>query len=210
MAYWLVKSEPGTWSWDDHDKAGVAEWDGVRNHQACEQHEGHEDRATKAFFYHSVSRQVQMVGMLEVVQHVLSRPQRSLGPLRHGRLQGACGRWQSRSPSRKSRPTSGSTTLALVRHSRLSVMPIDRRGMARHLPEGRHRCLRGTGSGSSHRDGGRDLSMDEHAGRRSRCSAASTISPTGARTDSSSRVGGRRNLSVMADPQGRPRLRLRQ
>ena len=34
MAYWLVKSEPGAWSWDDHVKAGVAEWDGVRNHQA--------------------------------------------------------------------------------------------------------------------------------------------------------------------------------
>ena len=34
MAYWLVKSEPSAWSWNDHFKAGVAEWDGVRNHQA--------------------------------------------------------------------------------------------------------------------------------------------------------------------------------
>ncbi len=32
MAYWLVKSEPGAWSWDDHVKAGTAEWDGIRNH----------------------------------------------------------------------------------------------------------------------------------------------------------------------------------
>ncbi len=34
MAYWLVKSEPGAWSWDDHVKAGTAQWDGNRNYQA--------------------------------------------------------------------------------------------------------------------------------------------------------------------------------
>ena len=35
MAYWLMKSEPSSWSWDDQVKAGTAEWDGVRNHQAA-------------------------------------------------------------------------------------------------------------------------------------------------------------------------------
>ena len=35
MAYWLMKSEPGNWSWDDQVKDGVAEWDGVRNYQAA-------------------------------------------------------------------------------------------------------------------------------------------------------------------------------
>ena len=35
MAYWLMKSEPGTWSWADQVKAGAAEWDGVRNYQAA-------------------------------------------------------------------------------------------------------------------------------------------------------------------------------
>ena len=35
MAYWLMKSEPGAWSWDDQVKDGVAEWDGVRNYQAA-------------------------------------------------------------------------------------------------------------------------------------------------------------------------------
>ena len=34
MAYWLFKSEPGAWSWDDHVKKGVEHWDGIRNHQA--------------------------------------------------------------------------------------------------------------------------------------------------------------------------------
>jgi len=29
MAYWLMKSEPGAWSWDDQVREGTAEWDGV-------------------------------------------------------------------------------------------------------------------------------------------------------------------------------------
>ena len=34
MAYWLFKSEPGAWSWDDQVRDGTTFWDGVRNHQA--------------------------------------------------------------------------------------------------------------------------------------------------------------------------------
>ncbi len=34
MAYWLVKSEPSSWSWGDQVKKGVEHWNGVRNHQA--------------------------------------------------------------------------------------------------------------------------------------------------------------------------------
>ena len=30
--YWLLKSEPSTWSWDDQVKAGIEMWDGVRNY----------------------------------------------------------------------------------------------------------------------------------------------------------------------------------
>ena len=66
MAYWLVKSEPNAWSWDDHVKAGVAEWDGVRNHQA---NNNMKEMTTgdKAFFYHSIDEK-QIVGVLEVVK----------------------------------------------------------------------------------------------------------------------------------------------
>ena len=53
MAYWLVKSEPGAWSWDDHVKAGVAEWDGIRNHQANNNMKEMKI-GDKAFFYHSI------------------------------------------------------------------------------------------------------------------------------------------------------------
>lgn len=72
MAYWLVKSEPGAWSWDDHVEAGVAEWDGVRNHQAA-----NNMRAMKigdrAFFYHSVDEK-RIVGVVEVVKEAYPDP----------------------------------------------------------------------------------------------------------------------------------------
>lgn len=67
MAYWLMKSEPGTWSWENQKKDGKkgAEWDGVRNFQAR-----NNMRAMKqgdlAFFYHSVGEQA-CVGIVKVV-----------------------------------------------------------------------------------------------------------------------------------------------
>ncbi len=66
MAYWLVKSEPGAWSWDDHVKAGVAEWDGVRNHQANNNMKEMKI-GDRAFFYHSVDEK-RIVGVLEVAK----------------------------------------------------------------------------------------------------------------------------------------------
>ena len=66
MAYWLFKSEPGTWSWDDQVAKGAAgeEWDGVRNYQAR-----NNMRAMKVgelgFFYHSVNEK-RIVGVVEV------------------------------------------------------------------------------------------------------------------------------------------------
>ena len=66
MNYWLFKSEPGAWSWDDQVKEGKrgAEWDGVRNYQA-----GNNMKAMKigdkGFFYHSVNEK-QIVGIVEV------------------------------------------------------------------------------------------------------------------------------------------------
>ena len=66
MAYWLFKSEPNTWSWDDQVAAGDKgeEWDGVRNYQAR-----NNMRAMKlgdlGFFYHSVNEK-RIVGIVEV------------------------------------------------------------------------------------------------------------------------------------------------
>lgn len=66
MAYWLFKSEPDVWGWDDQVAKGDAgeEWDGVRNYQAR-----NNMRAMKlgdrGFFYHSRSG-LEIVGIVEV------------------------------------------------------------------------------------------------------------------------------------------------
>ena len=66
MQYWLFKSEPNTWSWDDQVKKGDEGegWDGVRNYQAS-----NNMKAMKigdlGFFYHSVHEK-QIVGIVEV------------------------------------------------------------------------------------------------------------------------------------------------
>jgi predicted RNA-binding protein with PUA-like domain len=66
MAYWLFKSEPGAWSWEDQLKEGKkgAEWDGVRNHQANNNMKEMK-LGDKGFFYHSVNEK-RIVGIVEV------------------------------------------------------------------------------------------------------------------------------------------------
>ena len=66
MRYWLFKSEPDTWSWEDQKKKGDVgeEWDGIRNYQAR-----NNMRAMKlgdrGFFYHSNAGK-DIVGVVEV------------------------------------------------------------------------------------------------------------------------------------------------
>ena len=52
MAHWLMKSEPGTYSWDDLVKDGATDWDGVRN-PAARLHLRAMKPGDEAFFYHS-------------------------------------------------------------------------------------------------------------------------------------------------------------
>ena len=68
MKYWLVKSEPNAWSWDEHVAAGIAEWDGVRSHQACNNMKAMKV-GDKAFFYHSVDER-RIVGVVEVAGEI--------------------------------------------------------------------------------------------------------------------------------------------
>ena len=51
MAYWLFKSEPGSWSWDEQVKAGKAgtEWTGVRNYTARNNMQRHEEGRSRLF-----------------------------------------------------------------------------------------------------------------------------------------------------------------
>lgn len=66
MAYWLFKSEPSTWSWQDQLAKGAAgeEWDGVRNYQARNNMRLMQ-LGDQGFFYHS-QKEKAVVGIVEV------------------------------------------------------------------------------------------------------------------------------------------------
>ncbi len=67
MNYWLFKSEPSTWSWDQQLARGKAgeEWDGVRNYQARNNMRAMEI-GDRGFFYHS-QKDKAIVGVVEVI-----------------------------------------------------------------------------------------------------------------------------------------------
>lgn len=70
MAYWLFKSEPETWSWEQQKKKGEAgeEWTGVRNYQA-RNHMRTMKLGDKGFFYHSGESKA-VVGIVEVCKTI--------------------------------------------------------------------------------------------------------------------------------------------
>ena len=67
MRYWLFKSEPSTWSWDQQVAKGDAgeEWDGVRNYQA-RNFMREMKKGDLGFFYHSM-KEKSVVGIVEVI-----------------------------------------------------------------------------------------------------------------------------------------------
>lgn len=66
MAYWLVKSEPFKYSWDQLEKDGKTFWDGVRNYQARNNLKAMK-KGEKVFFYHS-NEGLEIVGIAEVAK----------------------------------------------------------------------------------------------------------------------------------------------
>jgi predicted RNA-binding protein with PUA-like domain len=68
MAYWLLKSEPSSWSWDQQVAAGPKGtfWSGVRNHTA-KNHLMEMKKGDRAFFYHSGEEKA-IVGVVEVIK----------------------------------------------------------------------------------------------------------------------------------------------
>ncbi|MCH8091853.1 MAG: EVE domain-containing protein [Proteobacteria bacterium] len=121
MAYWLFKSEPGAWSWDDQVRDGVAEWDGVRNYQANNNMLAMRV-GDKAFFYHSVNEK-RIVGIVEVVkEHYLDPTDRSgrFGMVDVKALRAV--KTPVTLADMKANPRL--ENLALLRQSRLSVAPV--------------------------------------------------------------------------------------
>lgn len=122
MNYWLIKSEPGTWSWDDQVKKGVEHWDGVRNYQASNNMKAMR-LGDRCFFYHSVNEK-RIVGIVEVVKEYYPD---------HTDPSGRFGMVDVKAVEPMPRPVTLAEIklderlagLPLVRQSRLSVMPID-------------------------------------------------------------------------------------
>ncbi len=122
MAYWLLKSEPVAWSWKDQVRDSVAEWDGVRNYQASNNMKAMK-KGDKALFYHSVNEK-RIVGIVSIVKEYYPDPTDASG--RFGMVDVKAMR-PFKEPVTladiKSEPRL--ENLALVRQSRLSVLPVE-------------------------------------------------------------------------------------
>ena len=72
MKYWLLKSEPDAWSWNNQVKEGASMWDGVRNYQARNNLKEMK-KNDLCFFYHSVTEK-SIVGIVKVVKEYYPDP----------------------------------------------------------------------------------------------------------------------------------------
>ena len=121
VAYWLFKSEPGAWSWDDQVRDGTAEWDGVRNYQAANNMKAMRI-GDRGFFYHSVNEK-RIVGIVEVVKEYYPDPTDPKG--RFGMVDvKAIKPVKTPVTLKEIKAEPRLAELALVRQSRLSVVPI--------------------------------------------------------------------------------------
>lgn len=122
MAYWLVKSEPSAWSWDDQLRDGTTFWDGVRNYQASNNMKEMKI-GDLCFFYHSV-KEKQIVGIVEVVKEYY--PDHTDESGRFGMVDVKAVKPMEKFVTLadiKAEPRL--SELALVRQSRLSVVPVN-------------------------------------------------------------------------------------
>ena len=124
MKYWLLKSEPNVWSIDQQKKAGAkgAPWDGVRNYQAAKNLKDMK-KGDLCFFYHSnIGKEI--IGTVEVIKEFyLDKTDQS------GRFVAVTVKFKNKflkpitlEEIKKNKQLSH---LALIKQSRLSVMPID-------------------------------------------------------------------------------------
>jgi len=72
MQYWLMKSEPDTYSIDDLQSFGVDHWDGIRNYQVRNFFRDQMQVGDQAFFYHSNCKEPGIVGTMEIVSKAYS------------------------------------------------------------------------------------------------------------------------------------------
>jgi len=122
MKYWLIKTEPSTWSWQDQVKAKITNWDGVRNYQA-------RNNLIKmkigdlCFFYHSV-KEKKIIGIVKVVKE--SYPDKTDKTKRFVMINVKTYKKLNKPVSLEEiKGNKKLNHLSLIKQSRLSVMPID-------------------------------------------------------------------------------------
>jgi len=119
--YWLLKSEPSAWSWDNQVKDKVAMWDGVRNYQA-RNNLMKMKKKDLCFFYHSVSEK-QIIGIVEVVKEHYLDPTDPSGKFVVVDVK-AKNKLKKTVSLEKIKLSKKLSQIALIKQSRLSVMPI--------------------------------------------------------------------------------------
>ena len=72
MAYWLIKSEPSKYSWDQFEKDGKTFWDGIRNYAARNNLRAMK-KGDEVFFYHS-NEGLEIVGVAKVIKEHYQDP----------------------------------------------------------------------------------------------------------------------------------------
>ena len=123
MRYWLIKSEPNTWSWDDQIKENITMWDGVRNYQARNNLMSMKINDL-CFFYHSVNEK-KIVGIVSITKEHYTDPTDktkkfvAVDVKTKKTLKNPITLKQIKKEKKLSH-------LALVKQGRLSVMPIDK------------------------------------------------------------------------------------
>ena len=121
MKYWLLKSEPNTWSWDNQVKEGASMWDGVRNYQARNNLKEMK-KNDLCFFYHSVTER-SIIGIVKVVKEYYPDPTDKTGRFVVVDVK-ATKKLKNPVSLDQIKENSKLKDIALVKQSRLSVMPL--------------------------------------------------------------------------------------
>ena len=121
MKYWLLKSEPDAWSWDNQVKEGASMWDGVRNYQARNNLKEMK-KNDLCFFYHSVTER-SIVGIVKVVKEYYPDPTDKTDRFVVVDVK-AIKKLKNPVSLDQIKENSKLQDIALVKQSRLSVMPV--------------------------------------------------------------------------------------
>ena len=121
MKYWLLKSEPNAWSWDNQVKEGESMWDGVRNYQARNNLKEMK-KNDLCFFYHSVTER-SIVGIVKIVKEYYPDPTDKTGRFVVVDVK-AIKKLKNPVSLDQIKKNSKLQDIALVKQSRLSVMSL--------------------------------------------------------------------------------------